>query len=355
MTSTGRYRPDPVASAILAHLLRSSDRYLSGADLSRSLQVSRNTVWKHVRHLRALGCVLEGRASTGYRLGALPDSLRPEIVTAGLSTKILGRTYVAYETVGSTNDACHELARAGAPEGTVVAAESQTKGRGRLSRKWHLPRGRGLAFSVLLRPALPAEKLPLVTLASAVGVALAFEDAGARPGIKWPNDVELDGRKTCGILTETQAEIDRLQYAVVGIGVNVNARDKDFPLELRDRAGSLFQALGRPVNRPAFFRSLLGRLEEVYGWLRAGHPSRVLKEWRARSTVLGHQVRIHQGTRSLFGQALDVDAHGALLVRNDVGITERVTAGDVETLRLERPRPGAMRESPRSRLKPGRL
>jgi BirA family biotin operon repressor/biotin-[acetyl-CoA-carboxylase] ligase len=193
--------------------------------------------------------------------------------------------------------------------------------------------------------------MPLLTLASAVGVARALEDEGAHPGIKWPNDVELDGRKVCGILTEAQAELDRLQYAVVGIGVNVNTERADFPPELRGRVVGLSEALGRPVDRVVFFRRLLRRLQEAHGNLSSGRADRVLREWRVRATVLGRQVKIHQGDRVLFGQALDVDDQGALLVRNDWGFTETVTAGDVETLRL-----APLRRSRRPvRVRPGRL
>jgi BirA family biotin operon repressor/biotin-[acetyl-CoA-carboxylase] ligase len=141
--------------------------------------------------------------------------------------------------------------------------------------------------------------------------------------------------------------LDRLQYAVVGVGVNVNAQAVDFPPELRERAGSLAMALGHQVDRIGFFRRLLVRLEEAQGWLQGGQGSRVLREWRARASVLGRQVRIVQGDRTLFGQALDVDSHGALLVRNDVGITERVTAGDVETLRMAEPKGQKTGKKPR--------
>jgi len=338
MSGERPYREDRVALSILGRLMERPEGFTSGADLSRTLRVSRNTVWKHVRRLRALGCVLEGKSARGYRVTRMPDSLRPEFVQAGLRTKTWGRSYRAYETLGSTNDACQAWAREGAPAGSVVAAEAQTQGRGRLNRSWFLPKSKSLAFSILLRPKLPPGELPLLTLASAVGVALAMGDEGLSVGIKWPNDVEWKGRKLCGILTEAQADLDRLQYAVVGIGINVNAGTKDFPPDLRDRAASLSQALGQSVDRPSFLRKALERLEEVHGWLESGRSDRMLTEWRARSTVLGHQVRIRQGDRTLYGQAQDVDAQGALLVRNDVGMVERVTAGDVDRLRLEAPR-----------------
>jgi BirA family biotin operon repressor/biotin-[acetyl-CoA-carboxylase] ligase len=308
--------------------------FVSGADMSRALKMTRNSVWKHIRRLRTMGCDLEGKASTGYRLSEFPDSLRPEVFLSALGPESWGRHYEYYESLGSTNDACHAMARSGAAEGSVVAADIQTKGRGRLGRIWHLPKGKGFAFSVLLRPSLPPHRMSLITLASAVAVALALEEEGAKPGIKWPNDVELNGRKVCGILTEAQADPDRLQYAVVGVGLNVNAASQDFPPELQNRAVGLSEALGRPVHRTLLLQNLLRHLREIHLSLASGKSDRLLKEWRLRSTILGRQVKIRQGERILFGQALDVDDQGALLVRTDWGFTEVVTVGDVENLRL---------------------
>ena len=346
MTTPKPFREDPTAASMLRKFQEKSG-FVSGAEMGRAVKLSRKSVWRHLARLRSIGCSLEGNSTQGYRLVDLPDCLRPEVVASGLPVSVWGHPYHGYESVGSTNDICHDLAHLGQPEGTVVAAETQLKGRGRMGRAWHLPKGKGLAFSLLLRPKLPPTRLPLLTLASALGVARALEDEGARPGIKWPNDVELDGRKVCGILTEAQAELDRLQYAVVGIGLNVNVARADFPLELRDRAIGLSEALGHPVDRVAFFRRLLRRLQEAHGNLFSGRADRLLHEWRIRATVLGRQVKIHQGGRVLFGQALDVDEQGALLVRNDWGFTETVTTGDVETLRLAPP--GRTRRSVRRR------
>lgn len=338
MNTERPFREDPSATLILRMLRERGEAFVSGADMSRALKVSRNSVWKHIRRLRTLGCKLEGRVSTGYRLMEVPDSLRPEVVLSGLPLTSWGHPYRAYESVASTNDLCHVWAQEGAPEGALVAAETQTKGRGRLGRSWHLPKGKGLAFSLLLRPPLSPNRTSLLTLASAVGVALALEDEGAKPGIKWPNDVELNGRKVCGILTEAQADPDRLQYAVVGVGINVNVDPGDFPSDLKDRAIGLSEVLGRPVLRAVFLQKVLKHLHETQALLLSGKTERLLKEWRLRSTVLGRQVKIRQGERTLFGQALDVDDQGALLVRTDWGFTEAVTVGDVEQLRLEEPR-----------------
>jgi BirA family biotin operon repressor/biotin-[acetyl-CoA-carboxylase] ligase len=352
MNSERPYREESSATAILQRLRESDDAFLTIADMRHALKIPRSTVLKQIRRLRMLGCKLEGQESTGYRLLEDPDSLRPEVVLGGLPVTSWGHPYHSYENVTSTNDLCHAWAQGGAPEGAVVVAETQSKGRGRLGRHWYLAKGKGLTFSVLLRPQLPPNRLSLLTLASAVGVSLALEEEGAEPGIKWPNDVELKGRKVCGILTEAQTDPDRLQYAVVGLGINVNAETVDFPTEIQDRAIGLSEALGHSVHRAAFFKKVLKHLQEAHGWLVSGKADRLLKEWRLRSTVLGRQVKIRQGERTLFGHALDVDDQGALLVRTDWGFTEAVTVGDVENLRLLEP---GVKILGKSRKRPRRL
>jgi len=352
MNAERPYREEISATAILRMLRESDGAFVPGAEIRRALKIPRPSVLKHLRRLRMLGCKLEGQEPTGYRLMENPDSLRPEVVLGGLSPSSWGHPFHFYETVTSTNDLCHAWAQKGAPEGAVVVAETQSKGRGRLGRRWYLAKGKGLTFSVLLRPQLPPKRLSLLTLASAVGVSLALEEEGAKPGIKWPNDVELNGRKVCGILTEAQTDPDRLLYAVVGVGINVNAEKGDFPAELQDRAIGLSEALGRSVHRADFFKKILKHLREAHGWLASGKADRLLKEWRLRSTVLGRQVKIRQGERTLFGQALDVDDQGALLVRTDWGFTEAVTVGDVENLRLVEP---GVKTRGKGRKRPRRL
>lgn len=337
MTGETPFHEDPGATALLRVLRDHSASPLTGVELRRVLHITRGSLLKRLRRLREAGCVVEGHEAEGVRLSHCGGSLRPEVMLSLLPAVGWGRPYHAFASAPSTNDLCHVLAREGAPEGTVVTAEEQWKGRGRLGRPWHLPKGKGLAFSLLLRPPFPPNRMALLTLAAAVGVCWAMEELGAKPGIKWPNDVELDGRKVCGILTEAQADPDRLHYAVVGVGVNVEARREDFPEEVRPRAVALSEHIDRPVGRDVFFAELLGRLREAYGLLVSGKGERLLREWRLRSTVLGRQVRVRQGERTFFGQALDVDAQGALLLRTDWGFTETVTAGDVDQLRLVEP------------------
>jgi len=256
----------------------------------------------------------------------------PNDVLKGLKTRSFGRPLYCFGTTTSTNDLALELARAGATEGTTVAAEVQTKGRGRQGRKWLQVKGKGLAFSIVLWPD-PSEAAG-ITLAAAVAVARTCEASGLRPEIKWPNDILLSGKKVCGILTETGDKGDNGSPVVLGVGINLNHSAKDFPADLRGIATSLYRAGGRKVDREKFFGRLLLELEGVYGWVADRKFPKVLLEWKKRAKCLGHQVKVQQGHHVFYGQVLDIDGTGALLVRNDHGMVEKVTSGDVTMLRI---------------------
>jgi BirA family biotin operon repressor/biotin-[acetyl-CoA-carboxylase] ligase len=262
------------------------------------------------------------------------EKMTPDAVLTGLQTGLFGRSLLCLEKTTSTNDVILELARQGASEGTVVAAEIQTQGRGRHGRHWTQTQGKGLAFSLLLRPRLHPDEMPEITLAAAVAVAKTLEDFRLKPGIKWPNDLLLGNRKVCGILTEMGPKKDKIASVVLGIGINLNQAPRDFPKELRENATSLYAASGRKVHRVRFFQNLLHYLEETYGWVVERRFSKVLSEWRKRALTLGRQVKVTQAHHVFYGQAMDIDEKGALVVRNDLGIVERVTSGDVKVLQF---------------------
>jgi len=263
-------------------------------------------------------------------------NLTPEAVLKGLKTHLLGRNLLCLEKTSSTNDVAMELARDGASEGTVVTAEAQTKGRGRQGRKWVSMEGKTLVFSVILRPRLEIGELSEITLAAAVAVAQTLEDYRLKPKIKWPNDLLLSGKKVCGILTEMGPKKDKMLSVVLGIGINLGQSARDFPPELRETATSFYRFSGRKVDRTHFFQKLLLRLEENYEWVTKRGFQKVVFEWKKRSVTLGAQVKVVQTDRFFFGQAVGLDEKGALLVRDDLGRIERVTAGDVETLLLKK-------------------
>lgn len=329
--------PDPVRPAseemVLAFLAEAGDEYVSGEAISDKLGLSRAAVWKHVHALRAQGYRIEAAPARGYRLREIPDRLGELELRPLLGTHDLGQVVHWYEEVGSTNDVAKELAEAGALHGEVVVAEHQTAGRGRRGRGWSSPPRRNLYLSVILRPDLPPARAPELTLLASVAVCQAVRQAGI-PGaaIKWPNDVLAGGRKLAGVLTEMAAEVERVQWLVLGVGVNVNATEDDFPPELRAVATSLLVARGAPVPRALFAAALLTGLEEWLDRHAADGFGPVRSAWREMSDTLGREVRVRAGGADLVGVAEDVDEAGALLVRTASGL-ERVVAGDVELLR----------------------
>lgn len=319
--------------AVLNVLRQAGGRWVSGEELSQSLGVSRTAVWKLIEGLRAAGYVLEAQPRHGYRLLSSPDAVTAAEVLPGLTTRNFGRQLEYRESVGSTNDLAKQMARAGAPEGLLVVADEQTAGKGRLGRAWTTPKGSALAMSLILRPQLPPVHAPRITLVAAVAVAEAVREVtGLEAGIKWPNDLQIAGRKFCGILTEMEAEIERVSFVVCGMGMNVNLPPDALPEEFRASATSLLAELGAPVARVALVQAVMARFESAYGDLISGRFDAVLDRWRALSITLGQPVRVLSvtGEPALEGVAEAVDEEGALLVRESAsGKLRRVLAGEV--------------------------
>ncbi|MDW7649840.1 MAG: biotin--[acetyl-CoA-carboxylase] ligase [Bacillota bacterium] len=313
---------------VLAVLKDNLFSYVSGEELSSRLNVSRTAIWKHIGALREDGYEIESAPRLGYRLLAVPDLLLPSEIHAGLETNILGKKVIHQHEVESTNRVLRELADKGEPEGTVVLAEQQTAGRGRLGRSWSSPQG-GVWLSVLLRPSLPPFKVQLVTLLAAVAAVEATETVvGITPGIKWPNDLLVDGKKLAGILTEVSAEMERVNYLILGIGINVNIPAGNFTGELTETATSLQAATGSSTDRVAWVKTFLTKLEREYIRAQKQGFSDVLERWRRYSVTIGYAVDVNLGNHTVSGTAVDIDEQGALLVKTDTAV-ETFLAGDV--------------------------
>ena len=316
---------------ILKALREAGDGSVSGAELSQRLGVSRAAVWARIEELRSLGYEIEASPHLGYRFLSAPDVLHADDLLSRLDdARVIGRDIRVFESTTSTNDVIEKLAHDGVKEGVVVLAESQTRGRGRLGRQWMSPAGKGLWFSVLLRPDLPPQATTQLTVASATALrrALAAE-TGLRPEIKWPNDILLSGKKVCGILTELSAEVDRVKYVILGIGVDVNLNTADFPAELRDSATSLKAELGKALSRAELAVEILRQLDADYAKIIAGGFAAIADEWEEHCTTIGRQVTIRAGDREVRGRAESLGEDGALLVRTEHGHLERVVGGDV--------------------------
>ena len=310
--------------------LRESDA-VSGADLAQRLGISRAAIWARIEDLRKLGFDIEASPHHGYRLSESPDMLLADDLVARLGEDVvIGREIIVYRETASTNDIVERLAREGAAEGLVVFAESQSKGRGRLGRRWHSPPGMGLFFSVLLRPKLRPMEATQLTVAAATALVRAIDrTSGVRAEIKWPNDLLVDGRKLAGVLTELSAELDTIKHVTLGIGLDVNQSAADFPPELRSIATSLRIASGQRVMRPDLATAVLQELGKDYARIVRGDFEQVADEWEARCTTIGRNVVIRVGDREVRGRAESLDHDGALIVRTQHGRQERIIGGDV--------------------------
>lgn len=321
---------------ILSLLSEGGEEFTSGEALSDKLGLSRAAVWKYVEALRQKGYRIDALPARGYRLVEVPDRLTSLELGPLLSTRDIGSTIHSFEQVTSTNDVAQKLAQEGARHGEVVVAESQTAGKGRRGRNWTSPPGLNLTFSVVLRPNLPPHRAPEITLVAAVALAQTLRESHLAAAIKWPNDVEVEGRKIAGILTELSAEADQVHHVVLGIGVNLNAPLTAFPPEVRETATSLLEERGRKVPRALFAAALFSSLEM---WLdrhedEGFEPIRVA--WKEMSSTLGQEVLVKTERTEMRGVAEDIGPDGALWVRTSDGKTERVLAGDVMALRPSR-------------------
>jgi BirA family biotin operon repressor/biotin-[acetyl-CoA-carboxylase] ligase len=320
-----------LAQSDLLRLLEQADGFVSGEQLSRNLGVSRTAVWKRIAALRNAGYGIEALPSQGYRLLTRPDLLSVDQLLAGLPANgVVGQRIVCLDEAGSTNLEAFRLAESGAVEGTVVLADRQTAGKGRLGRQWVSPGGVNLYLSVILRPVLPPYEAPQLTFLSAVAVARTIEEqTGLKPAIKWPNDLLLDKRKVAGLLNEMSAETDRVAFVILGVGVNLNMTADQFPTDLRTPATSLALASGRPVPRVPFAVRLLTALDEEYARFRSSGFGPVRDEWARRCNAFGRQVSVQVGTQIIQGPFAGIDHDGALLLTLPDGRLERILSGDV--------------------------
>jgi BirA family biotin operon repressor/biotin-[acetyl-CoA-carboxylase] ligase len=298
--------------------LRECRGCLSGEMLSQRLGVSRVSVWKHIRGLRRDGYIVQA-SPRGYRLISSPDLLFP------YEFPDLEQRIHYFSEIGSTMDTARELAKKGAPEGTIVIAEAQTLGRGRLSRQWLSPQG-GIYFTLILRPKISPAYAPRVNLMTAIAVAATIRKLFAlEADLKWPNDVLISGKKICGILAEIDAEVDIVNFVNVGIGINANNSVARF----QKTATSLKEVLGREVSRKVFLGALIGEVERRPLLMKTD----LVKEWKDLSVTLNKEVRVVSLGEEVTGQAVDIDATGALMLKTSDGSLRTILSGDCIHLR----------------------
>lgn len=320
-----------IKDKVLEKLINNKGKRVSGEQLASELSVSRTAVWKHIKVLRDEGYMIDSSTNLGYSIIETPDTLTPGEITAGLKTTLIGKEIKYFKETESTNIIAREIA-ASVEEGTVVIAESQTAGRGRLGRKWISPEG-GIWLSIIVKPEIQLLYAPRITLLAGVSVARTIRGLGLPAKIKWPNDILINGKKVCGILTEIGAEVDMIDYLVVGIGIDANVDTESFPEEFRDSSTSLKKEMGENINRVDFVRKLLEEFEASYSkFQETGFPP-ILEEWRNMSATIGEWVKITTQTRTIYGEAIGVDSEGALILETGEGQLEKIVAGNCEHLR----------------------
>ncbi|MCR4435016.1 MAG: biotin--[acetyl-CoA-carboxylase] ligase [Clostridiales bacterium] len=328
---------------LLQVLKENSGRFVSGEELGEYLKVSRTAVWKHIKELKQEGCLIQASTKKGYKLIYSPDVITEDELKYDLNTEIFGSKIFCFNEIDSTNNYAKKIALEGCDNGTVIIADRQLSGRGRMGRTWHSPAGKGIWMSVVLRPSVGPEDVQMITLAASVAVVDAVRRAtGIEGGIKWPNDIVLDGKKVCGILTEMSSELDQIGFLVIGIGINVNHGREDFDEMLRDKATSLriyagekgvsprYGESGGTFARIGIVRNLLQELEAVFKKVENNRIPEIIEKWKRYSVTLGREVRVTSRDGCYTGVARDITPEGKLVVYGRDGVNREVLSGEIQ-------------------------
>nr|WP_319487920.1 biotin--[acetyl-CoA-carboxylase] ligase [uncultured Caproiciproducens sp.] len=307
--------------------LQKNNHYVSGEELSKQLLVSRTAIWKNINTLRSCGYEIDSMTNRGYILVSSPDIITPELIASGLQTKSLAKKVFCYGSIDSTNEEAKRQALADAPDGSLFIAEQQVGGKGRLGRVFSSPSGMGLWFSVLLRSSQLPLQVTNITLLAGLAVCRAIRSLTNVPAlIKWPNDVVIDGKKVCGILTEMAAEIDRIEYVIVGIGVNVNT--ESFPSDLSVKATSLRIECDHPILRVPLLQEILREFEKILNDY-PFDPEASLAEYKALCVTLTRKVGFSRNNEQVTATAVDISPGGELIVQCENGELIPINAGEV--------------------------
>lgn len=312
-------------------LINSNSEYVSGEKISQLLGCTRTAVWKHIEELRQNGYEVEAVPRKGYRLVKSPNTISPYDIKAYLHTNYIGQEITYYESVSSTQEIAHRLAQEGVKEGHVVISDEQTKGKGRLGRVWLSPMGTSISMSLILRPQIPPQQAPQLTLLTAVSVVLGIEKTtGLKCQIKWPNDILLNGKKLVGILTEMQAEPDTIHSVIIGIGINVNHREEQFSSDLRNIATSLYIESGKEVSRAKLVANIFDEMERLYEQYLLEGFHVIKKLWEENAINMGKQITARTLKGSITGIAKGITDDGVLLLEDEEGTVHSIYSADIE-------------------------
>jgi len=306
--------------------------YVSGEVLAQKLGISRVAVWKQIQKLKDTGYKIISDQNLGYCLVSRPDLLFPQEIQRGLSTNYIGKEIYYFPELESTNIIAKEKAlhiTEVIDEGTIIIAERQSAGKGRLGREWFSPDG-GIWLSIILYPQLSPSYISRITLMTAVAVVKAIKICTQiKSQIKWPNDILINEKKVCGILTEMSAELDMINWVVVGVGINVNIDHRKFPGDIQENTISLKEALSKEVLRVKLAQVFLQEFEKYYEILKRREFSSILKEWKLYSHTLGRKIRVDIGERIVTGEAVNINEEGALILKKEDGELIKIISGTI--------------------------
>ncbi|HJX31054.1 MAG TPA: biotin--[acetyl-CoA-carboxylase] ligase [Thermodesulfobacteriota bacterium] len=332
----------------ILNLLASFSGFLSGSMIGRKLKISRAEIAKRIKEFRTLGCKIDSCPGHGYRLVSVPDKLLPPFITMGLKTTIIGRQVFFYPKIDSTNSQAKVIAGHGIHDGALVITNYQTQGQGRLKRQWVSPPKKNLLFSVVLYPLVAPSKVFLMTLFASLGVCKSLNSLfKIKAGIKWPNDVYVNNRKICGVLTDVSLDQKRVKWVVVGIGLNVNA-DPSLAPELGILATSIKRETGGAQKRLPILKRILEEMDRLYKRFLSGEITHLRDEWLSYSIILGKKVNIFSDGLQETGIAETIDEDGALILLAPDGERKKIVAGDVSLRIQETEDVGAQNTAPSS-------
>ena len=312
---------------ILKVILDNEKEFISGEELSKKLGISRTAIWKHIRILRSQGYNIESVNKKGYRLVDEPtDLLNPQNIYRNLKTKFIGKNVLHFETIDSTNDYAKKIGNE-LRDGSVIISEEQTKGKGRLGRVWESKAGEGIWMSIILKPNIIPNKAPFITLIAGASIVKALNILGVDAKIKWPNDITINNKKLSGILTELSAEIERVNYIVVGIGMNV--KDTDFEEELKDKATSLYKE-NYNLSRVDIVKEILCQFEKLYlDYIEKDDKKEVLDICRQYSAIINKEIYVIKNDQKELVDCIGINEEGNLIIKNKDGKFEEIMSGEV--------------------------
>lgn len=312
---------------VIKAILDSGENFMSGEQLSKKLGISRTAVWKHINALREEGYNIESVNKKGYRLAEKPDDiLSSENIAYNLPTEFIGKKVIHLDTVGSTNDYAKEIGNK-VSGGTLIISEQQTKGKGRLGRVWKSKSGDGIWMSLIIKPKIEPYKTPFLTLVAGASVVKALSNLDVEASIKWPNDIIVHNKKICGILTELSAEMERVNYVVIGIGINI--KTIDFPDEIKEKATSLYKE-GYKLSRVDIVRQFCIEFEKLYkGYILDGNKQDTLELCRKYSAIIGKQIYVIKNNKRELVKCIDINENGNLIVKEKNGEIQEIMSGEV--------------------------